>query len=368
MATGNACECTKRFVFQVLDGASLLFVLVLQGSILNFYIISHYKSSVNPYFWFIADFVCLFVFAGTLTKAYRHLKFLKSSKAVKIRHARPDNSSPGLTGSNADSINGSQVSHASSLKRLGLPSDLIGPLPLSYAAWMFYSVILTAKVGIILKSEIPNTLNKADFFGPQMLKLTIGLSAVIYLLLAEGHSEYSPGPKLVRSTCSHSAVELVDTISFLSILLVKDTTTLEDFVVALTAINFLLPTLPLYALSISGFGAKPIPLILLLIRDLLHLFLLDIPYLVVRVYFWIAYQQDISMFLMKNVFGIVIIVRSVYPDIIKILRKWRRNRVVRGSSNVERLELQKVNSSQPQNSGLVNVAERVPETIPNSRS
>ncbi|XP_046387344.1 transmembrane protein 121B-like isoform X2 [Ischnura elegans] len=357
MASGNACECSRRFVLQILDGGSLLFVLVLQGSILNFYIISHYNSSVNPYFWFIADFVCLFVFAGTLTKAYRYLKFVRASKAVKIRHARPGDNSPGLAGSFSESANNSQLSRASSLKRLGLPSDLVGPLPLSYSSWLFYSIILTAKVGIILKSEIPDKLNKADFFGPQVLKLTIGLSALIYFLLAEGHSEYSPGPKLVRSTCSHSAVELVDTISFLSILLVKETNILEDFVVALTAVNFLLPTLPLYALSISGFGEKPIPLILLIARDLLHLCLLDIPYLVVRVYFWIAYQQDVSMFLMKNIFGITVVVRSVYPDIVKLLRKWRRNRVVRESSNRGGFELQKVNANQSQNADVDNTVE-----------
>ena len=58
-----------------------------------------------------------------------------------------------------------------------------------------------------------------------------------------------------------------------------------------------------------------------IVYNLLHLCLIDIPYLAVRMYLWTAYAHNASIFLMKNVFGIVFVLRGIYPDFEELIRR-----------------------------------------------
>lgn len=49
----------------------------------------------------------------------------------------------------------------------------------------------------------------------------------------------------------------------------------------------------------------------------LHMLLIDVPYLVVRLYLWLVYHENASMFLMKNALSIVLSLRGMFPDLIE---------------------------------------------------
>jgi hypothetical protein len=136
----------------VVDALLLLIVHLVQASVLNYYIISHYSHSTAPYMWFAADFMCLAVFVGTLTIAFKY--FNKPSTIARSTDSGSFPLSP------SKFIN-------------GYPTSKLGVLPLSYVSWLFYAAILIGKVGVIFKSNLPQELHPKDLFGPQLLQVNV---------------------------------------------------------------------------------------------------------------------------------------------------------------------------------------------------
>jgi len=110
-------------------------------------------------------------------------------------------------------------------------------------------------------------------------------------------------------------------VSFLSLLIVKETHllytfTFESFILGLSSINLMLPAVGLYKLTVTSFGETP--LLLEILYKFLHLFLVNIPYLSVRIYLWQYYSySDTSVFLVKNIYAIIALLRAVIPDLHK---------------------------------------------------
>lgn len=311
------CGCHWRRVIHIFDAGLLLAVHVLQGSVLNYYIISHFSNSVTPYFWFVGDFLCLFVFAGTLTIAYKYFNRVTSSES--------------LSDGNSFKLSPSRLIN-------GYSTSTFGVLPLSYLSWFFYAGILIGKVAVIFKSKIPEELKATSFFGPQLLQITIALAAIVFLLLAESHNwakHRSPRYHFVTSTCAHSGMAVLDTVALLSVLLptrngriTEPPDYLLDIILFLGLINLLLPAIALHRLGLSEPTAEKCQTKLLLpfsvIHDLAHLILVDIPFLLVRGYLWIGHGQHTSLFMMKNVLGIIMTLRSLHPDLSELVRRSRR--------------------------------------------
>jgi hypothetical protein len=317
LAPATVCGCNWRRIIHFIDAGMLLTIQVLQGSILNFYIIEQYSNAVLPYFWFVGDFLCLFVFAGTLTIAYKYFNRLTDNDGLS------DGSSFKLSPARLIS---------------GYSTSKFGVLPLSYVSWLFYSAILIGKVAIIYKSELRITLSPTEFFGPQLLQATIGFSAVILLLLAESHNwakHRSARYHFVTSTCAHSGLAVLDTVSLLNALLPQDAhrtseppDVLLDVVLFFGLINLALPALALYRLGLSEPSAEKAQARLLLpfsvLHDLVHLILVDVPFLGLRLYLWRAHNQHASVFMIKNVLGILLAIRSIHPDISELIARRHR--------------------------------------------
>ncbi|XP_066998090.1 transmembrane protein 121B [Anabrus simplex] len=312
MPANCRCCAPMKKILQILNAAFLIFVLIVQGTILNIYIISHYNDSVTPYFWFLADFACLFVFAGTLTVSYQYLTKVYRNSAPPVKF----NLSPRRIHSK-------------------FPTSKLGILPLSYSSWIIYSAIQLSKVVIIFKSSIPFKLTPADTFGPQLLQVAIAMSGIIFCLLVEGHNwapHHSPRYNFVTSVCAKTALEVLDTVDFLAILFIKDShkaVTLEeairyldDTILILCSFNFFLPALALYKLSLSDVTTETLFWPVTLIYNLFHLCAIDIPFLVIRLYLWVGHGYNSSIFLMKNIFGIIFILRSAYPDIVEVRKSY----------------------------------------------
>lgn len=63
------------------------------------------------------------------------------------------------------------------------------------------------------------------------------------------------------------------------------------------------------------------PLDLKGVYHLCHLALVNIPYLGVRIYLWSGFGSDISLFIMKNVIGILFHLKDVVPDFVLLHRQ-----------------------------------------------
>jgi hypothetical protein len=68
-------------------------------------------------------------------------------------------------------------------------NGMLGALPLSWITWMTYSVILVGKIAFLFKTEIPDMLKPGEMFGPNLLKIAIASSALIFMLFVEGHHD-----------------------------------------------------------------------------------------------------------------------------------------------------------------------------------
>ena len=212
--------------------------------------------------------------------------------------------------------------------------SILGVLPLCYLAWICYATCLVTKVAFIFKSEIINTLKPHDIFGPQLLKFTISSSTIVFILLVAAHHDSEKDSQralAIKSMCTNTAFELLDSVAFLSILIIKEshlavTYDFENFVLVFACINFFLPTIALYQYSLSDFGQLEKPLDLNGVYHLSHMSLVNVPYLAVRVYLWSGYGSDISLFVMKNVIGILWHLKDIVPDFILLHKQCKAMR------------------------------------------
>lgn len=141
--------------------------------------------------------------------------------------------------------------------------SIYGVLPLCYVAWFCYASLLVARMAYIFKSEMINKLtDPRAFFGPQLLKFTLSSSCVVFMLLVAAHHDASRDSQrglAIRSMCTNTAFELLDSISFISLLIISESKLIlpfdfENFVLSFACINFFLPTIALYQFSLSDFG------------------------------------------------------------------------------------------------------------------
>ena len=296
--------CSKRLAFQIFLGIIQGLIVLTQGSVLNYYIISRFSKSNTTYFFFLGDFICIFTFAGSLAIAYRYL----------VEHH--------LNKKNANQ------SFIYSPKRFipNYSTSKFGVLPFIYLSWALYALLLLGKIAVIFTSDIPNNLSTKEVAGPQLLRVAIALSGIVFLILVEGHNwaeEGSPRYIYATSVCTKTGIEVLDTVSLLSIVVTglggepaeELTTDFIVIIVVISGMNFLLPILILYKLSLGQHNSDKFPLPITVLHTILHLCCIDIPFLCVRLFLWIKYHHNSSIFIMKNVFGIIYAVRGIYPDL-----------------------------------------------------
>ena len=317
---------SKKLLFHFFNATLLIILVILQGSILNYYIIANFKNNVHPYFLFIADFVCVFIFAGALTLSYQ---FLVKKQTLNVKK---------------------YIFASNNLVRK-FPTKRLGVMPLSYGSWLFYSLVLFAKIIMIFTSNIPKEITTKHVFGTQLLQITIALSGIIFYLLVEGHNGYdrnSPRYSYVTHVCGKTGIEILDAVNVLALLLVDEsnlplTFTLETAVLILGSIDFLLPTLALYKLSLSDVNVDNLFLPMSILYSVLHLLMIDVPFLTLRIYLWCKYQKRASLFLMKNVFGIFVALRSIGPDLKDYCET--RGKLDESRSGNDEVELETMNRS-----------------------
>jgi len=114
-------------------------------------------------------------------------------------------------------------------------------------------------------------------------------------------------------------------VSFLSMLIVSQSGLVysfafENFVIGLASLNLMLPSIGLYSLSASEFG-KDWVVPLDAVYKLLHVIFINGAYLGVRVYLWLLFTPDTSIFIIKNIYSILIFFRDIPADL-QAIRRW----------------------------------------------
>ncbi|KAI5719313.1 hypothetical protein M8J76_008447 [Diaphorina citri] len=294
----------KFIIFHLLDSILLLAVQLIQGSVLTYYIYTH--NNEIQYLLHSLDIFCALVFITALYSSYKYLAFFIDNNEY------PDKR------------------YVASPKRLfsQFPTSKLGVLPLSYMSWVIYVIVLLLKIQIIFGSDLFVILNKKDSFTPQLLKMIIGLASLVFLLLVEAHNRLelnSERYNYVTSVCSKVGIEIFDSVSLLSVLLLGDQVPapFEHIVCMLAGINFLLPTLSLYRLSLPDRLAAKLSekFPLQVFHHLSRTFLIEIPFLTVRLFLWVTYKEEASMFMMKNVFNILVTLRTLHPELVQYLSR-----------------------------------------------
>jgi hypothetical protein len=213
-------NCSKDGIFRALDALFLCLLFLFQNVILNFFIIKHFSTSPFPFLWFLGDFFCLLIFSWTLYLAYRNNRkrerALRSASISTGGSSGSGNSNP-RPGSRASHGSGSQTSEYNWPNNLACFAQL-SQVPMAYLSWLMYSILLIAKCTTLFKSGIPQRLNSDDFFGPQIIKFCIGLSALIYSLLVEAHKDTHDDAvrnAYVNSLSFGIALEILDSVSII---------------------------------------------------------------------------------------------------------------------------------------------------------
>ncbi|XP_032239950.2 uncharacterized protein LOC116619351 [Nematostella vectensis] len=171
------------------------------------------------------------------------------------------------------------------------------------AVWFLYSLPLATILGWIF-GRIVQKIEKDSFMDHGMLKNTLGLSALMYLLLDV--EDYTP--RLGMQVNWVKVLDILDYSDFFGLLLQRDSLIISDNFKT-TIIAFGLLSILLTSVSLVRFtrehppdsaNASRIDPQLEITRLLLQIVLINFPFCALRIFIWYQYQIQLSAFTFKN--------------------------------------------------------------------
>ena len=248
------------------------------GAVLNYYMAVH--KSVWYWLWSIADVAILVAFTIAFLKSFH---FLKKTEQEQDREAKLERKKQVITKAE---------------------------LPLGWIAWLVYSILLASRMAILFQ-DVVQRLDEKDFFGPNTLKLTLASSAFIFLLLIATHHDAPYGSSrqsFISSVSRGSTMDILDTVAILDILFITEshiflTFEMHKTIIAIAFINLILPTVPLLVLNQTRFGKDDMTTTLKISHTLVYMLFINVPLFIIRLILWNVRNQNISVFLIKNVLG-----------------------------------------------------------------
>lgn len=348
----------------LINSLALMAALLLQGSLLNYYLIYFNQGRAEWYFLFFTDFVILVVFMFSITFAWRF--YQRQRKNITLTNTSGSNANGFLDVKTA--ITTDHIRFGSGIFRFSFPKPM-GMLPLIYICWIFYATNLIVKMYIMYCMGIPDSMVRENFYAPkEVILITLAVSAAVFLFWIEAHwnlgderQRHLSKPS-VDDLISHTAFELFDSLTFLDLVTPDDMNELKHdtlyishamriVVLSFASINFILPTLGLYRLSRTHFGEKTYGMIRIvnettgkpstrglgvsITYHLLRLLAINIPYMVIRIFLSHDSRKEMSIFIVKNVLGILVAIRNLIPEVKQWLRITKVKAKVRSEMNGE---------------------------------
>jgi hypothetical protein len=186
-------------------------------------------------------------------------------------------------------------------------------LRVAFVAWLVYAAGYTIQISFIFKRFAHKLENAqtATIFGQNVLKLSLTITPMLFLLLIHAHHDAAPNTRrkyYIEKISGGVTIDLVDSIEILEILFtdLDLPSSFENTIIAFACVNVFLPTLALHALKQKKLwrgqgGLFPSKVL----YNFCYICLVNVPFFVIRILLWVSYKQDVSVFLAKNIILIV---------------------------------------------------------------
>lgn len=279
------CWCN----FEIAGKVLCILLLMVQGGILDYYLIKHHE--LESLGFITTDVLVLAVWIGLMVLAKRRFD-AKKKRSEDEADAR-------------------------------LPEDYPDEIPYAYIAWAAYAIVtLIPEVAVIFK-HFADELGDSKVYGQNILKVALCITPMIFLLLVNSHHDSKPhsGRKIyVDKLTGCVTLDLLDSVDILEILFMDDfelnlPTSLENAIIAFACINFLLPILALLELRVNKFDGQVRSVRFQLLYSMCYILLVNIPFLVIRFILWYGYEQDVSVFIGKNMIATAIYLLDIYDNL-----------------------------------------------------
>ncbi|XP_043943461.1 transmembrane protein 121B [Protopterus annectens] len=274
MTTGEFLHCSGASTGATIYGrasprrtafykALCFLLLVLQGGVLDFYLIV-----VTDLYW------CSWIATDLVVIAGWGIFFIKNAKSKKEKSCN-------------------------SLRQLkaAWQGGNHGEFTFAYLAWLIYVIAFTPKVVLILGTSILDLIELGVPLGTTGFKITLMISApLLYALINSISDSYSGQP--AQSCFLTSCLDLLDSFTLLEMLLQERTPLLQlrYTVLAIYFLTLTMPVLWLYQLNTSQLDCKSVWV------RLFSGLLVNVPLLVMRCLLVFGYGQQVSVFMLKNLF------------------------------------------------------------------
>ncbi|XP_031568664.1 uncharacterized protein LOC116303288 [Actinia tenebrosa] len=281
-----------RFDWEIFGKVLCILLLLLQGGVLDYYLVTESKTS--SYLGFITtDIVVLIVWLIVVFIAKVHCNIW-----MKFRHPNcPKFTMRWKARRNVNQIDGRY--------REDYPDEL----PYAFVAWLAYtSITLVPEVAVIFKNYADD-LEDVKVYGQNILKIALCITPILFLLLVNSHHNAHPHSSrkwYVDKLTGGVTLDLIDSIDLMDILFLNDfkinlPAHLENAIIAFACINFFLPTLALLELSVNKFDGQVRPVSFQVLYSLSYILLVNVPFSIIRLILWFEYNQDVSVFIAKNI-------------------------------------------------------------------
>ncbi|XP_076069651.1 uncharacterized protein LOC143041541 isoform X2 [Oratosquilla oratoria] len=324
--------CPVTFTQNLLVHFFLIFLLMVvyisQSILLDAYIIAYNHTSVHHYFWLVPDFMIMFGLVGAMGSAYRFKKKLYD-KPIKRRSSKK-------------------------LSRIDLwLGQLFGLHPMSFMSWILYSLMLIAKVGVIIRFQIHKEITSDNFLSPQLFMFLMAATCFVFLVLITGHLHSQKDIELnpyIRALTIVTCLEILDAVSLLSQFTknMNLSSTFENVILGFGSTSFFLPAITLYKLSLSDYGRGSTNILASFFFRLFCLCFINIPYLLIRIHLWYVYKADVCVFVVKNVIYIFTLPLAVWSQALEIYvivkAKFVERSKTNDSTSVAETELDSISS------------------------
>ena len=223
-----------------------------------------------------------------------------------------------------------------------LHSSHLKSLHFIYISWFAYTIVLGVKV-VAIFSTVANELKETDFFGPNTLKTSLALAAVVFITFVPTLNDIQHGTRkdLIVGLTSTVTVDILDGVDNLEVLfdvnlIDKFPESLGNAIIIISCINFLIPIVPLFILAQYTFGLEAPSRNFSAIFRFVIVYLVNLPLLVLRLYIWHGLSQGISMFMLKNMIAMGVVTFELLEKLI-FPRREPDHRETNGDTDAENL-------------------------------
>ena len=248
-------------------------LLVLQGVILDYYLIIE-ENSPWWFTWIVTDAVVLFAWVFTMWMSHRKSQSANATK---------------------------------------------DEIKLAYIAWIVYAVHLVPQVATLFKLKASVFDDEKLVFGPNMLKMNLCLTPMLFLFLIYAHHDaksHSRRKYYLEKMTAAVTLDLFDSVEMLEYLFDKETIPIElqNSILAFSCMNIFLPTFALFELKFNKFhdNGEISPISFKFIYICSFMFFVNVPFLVLRLILWHRYNLDISVLLAKNALAIIMGIIEIF--------------------------------------------------------